>query len=571
MKPWSSSPRWHLILGIGAVCFIAHFLLLSQFGLYEDDYLYTLPSFGWGFHDWWAHAWDAIIHPVQARPLNHFVRSTFFALTLHGNTLEGAYLLSWALITTNALLLYRLMAKRLSPAAGAVAALTYLLHPADNARQIIMHQTDIHFGTLLLLCSLNLFQSDRRGLAWFVGAASLINYESFYLPLIVAPFFLLPVPTRDWKKAATHVAVWVAIIAGVAGTRFMLGEDRATAAAESPVAIAAKIGRALFIGPGTSLRLLVQRPLDALLHLSPLLTGVALVIGMISYLLMRERHQWNTEAHPKIPGHPLWIVIGGLLGLMATYLFAFRADSYPPIVAIGRLTALHAPGVLCTAISLSGIFYWINNSKQAVVGYTVRASFAGFFGLMAAFAMEIQMTEYVAHWEKQRNFWHEIFAQAKDATDGTLILVDVEGSESVIPITPGFPRFGTVNYPPQALRYFADLPATWQHPPRVYGLWADTPVELSSDGLRLKTPPYFGPDAQPILHDGNFIFFRVENGRLSRIAVPVDIRGHTLTPKPVTDVSPENELKPSTLYRMLVEPRSGADWFTIRNARNYPN
>jgi hypothetical protein len=102
-------------------------------------------------------------------------------------------------------------------------------------------------------------------------------------------------------------------------------------------------------------------------------------------------------------------------------------------------------------------------------------------------------------------------------------------------------------------------------------LWADTPVETRPEGLVLRTPPYFGSDAQPVLRDGNFLFFRVQDGRLLRILTPVDIRGHSLTPKSFTLVPPEKQLKPSKLYQDLFAPRSARDWFTVRHARNYPN
>ena len=548
---------------------IAHFLLFPQFGLYEDDYIYTLPAFNLGGHEWATGVRDAILHPIQARPLNHAVRRTLFALTLQGNSLDLSYLASWALITTNAFLLYRFLGRRLSPAAGSVAALLYLLHPADNARQIIMHQTDIHFGTLLLLGSLNLFAARRPIAAWLIGGASLINYESFYLPMLLVPFLLSPAPFREWRRTAGHAALWLTLIVGVAGIRYALGEDRTTAAAENPHVILSKIAQAMVIGPGTSLRLLLQRPVDALLHLSPLLAAAGAVVGAFSHYLL-EPGRLAPQGTARKESAPVWMIVGGLAGLVFSYLFAFRPGSYPPILSIGRLTAQHVPGILCTSIAAGAAFHWAGAAWRVPSLRVTRIGLAVTFGLMGAFALQIQLTEYVAHWTKQRDFWHQIFAQSGDAADGDVILVDVEGSSDVIPITPGFPRFGSVNYPPQALRYFADIPPEWKHPPRVYGLWADTPIEAIASGIALKTPPYFGPSDQPVLENGRFIFFAARDGRLKRIIDPVDIRGHRLTPKPYPSSIEAKVLKPSRLFQGLVEPASAVDWFTIRNSRNYP-
>src|SRR3982074_3083775 len=87
--------------GISIIAFLAHFVFFPLFGLYEDDYILTLPTMSWSWHDlthWLSDAW---IHPIVARPLNEFLRWIICYFTVHGGHLAAGFLLSWVLVSAN--------------------------------------------------------------------------------------------------------------------------------------------------------------------------------------------------------------------------------------------------------------------------------------------------------------------------------------------------------------------------------------------------------------------------------------------------------------------------------------
>ena len=89
---------------VSLVTFIAHFVFFPFFGLYEDDYLLTLPTMSWSWHDFTNSLVNSWSHPVFARPLNFFLRGIIFFFTIHGGHLAAGYLLSWILVSVNGIL-----------------------------------------------------------------------------------------------------------------------------------------------------------------------------------------------------------------------------------------------------------------------------------------------------------------------------------------------------------------------------------------------------------------------------------------------------------------------------------
>jgi len=56
----------------GLVClvaFIAHFIFLPDFGLYEDDLIYVLPTLPWHFSDWIQYLLTTVPTCPQGRPI----------------------------------------------------------------------------------------------------------------------------------------------------------------------------------------------------------------------------------------------------------------------------------------------------------------------------------------------------------------------------------------------------------------------------------------------------------------------------------------------------------------------
>lgn len=569
----AASDRWRVIILLGLTTFVAHFLLLTQFGLYEDDYFYTLPAFDWSWHDLWPQFRDAILHPIQGRPLNHAVRRVLFFLSIHQGGLQLAYLVSWAMVAVNATLLYRFARQTLSQPAALVAALVFITYPIDTSRQMLMHQSDLHFGAFLLLCALNLYAGERRLLATFVAALSLVNYESYYLPFIAAP---LLVGRFEWRRLLIHGLTFFCFALGVLFLRRLLGESRA---AEMLGGLNEVVGRMLAAGPigmWNSLQAFVLRPVDALCHASAFAWTIGLAGSVIIFSFLRSPATDHSTSDPTGRAALAWVAVGGLVAWAGSYALGFRADYYPPIVSIGRLTGIHAPGTCGAGLVAGVVAEALFRSKQSFLCHTTRVFFGFAIGYAVAFGIEVQRSEYVPHWGKQLSFYRQVAELTADAKENDVVVIDAEGPREMLPITAGFPRFGIVNYSPIALGRFISTPGEWKKPPQFAVVWNDCPTRVTAEGMALFTPPWrYAPPADdqplpvdvPIVRNEHFIYLIATDQGLVRKEGPVAIRGQTFTARARTT---ETNLRTTPLLTRLEGRIAPQDWFTLRNARNYP-
>jgi hypothetical protein len=279
--------------------------------------------------------------------------------------------------------------------------------------------------------------------------------------------------------------------------------------------------------------------------------------------------QSDRESYRHFRTRILIALVAGLLAWSISYLLAFRPDYFPPVVSIGRLSAVHAVGAVGSAIFVAAVFQLIlGRVEKGILRTALLSIVALLFGGMSAFAAHVQRTEYVADWSKQQQFWRNLTADIRDVEDGDVIIVELSGDPDAMPITQGEPAFGEVNYPPLALPYFIKFPPVWKDVPRVYGYWAQCEFEDTDKGRKLHTPPWF-PSIWPVISDGRFIYFRVEQKRLVRVSEPVNIGGKNFKPrpKPLQILPP---LRTTGVFNKLFRERSSDRWFTLKNARNYP-
>lgn len=556
MRPGWPAPREWVVAGaiLAFACYVAHFLYVRRFGLYEDDYIYTLGCFDWSLGHWWGEAVKAIVHPVQGRPLNHLVRRTLNFVLLRGDTLVYAHLASWVMLSVNASLLYALARRHLGALAALAAALVYLLYPADASRQILMHQSDLLFGTMLCLGGLLAFSSGRTLLGWFFGLCCLLNYESFYLPLIVGPLLAGGISLRrDWRRLLRHAAAFAVVAAAVVIVRGLLGDDRARGLAGGGAESAALRGlAALVIGPLVSLRAGVVEPLRATLG-----AGMAAWLGgLVAALGIAGGLSWAGGVGPRERGtgggRSLQVAVAGALAWAASYALCIRPDNFPPTAVIGRLSGVHVAGSLGAALLAGALVEFLatrTSGRRARMVLATAAAAA--FGLMVVRGIRIQRDEYVTHWREQQRFWTRLVSLVPDLRDGEPVLLDIRGPAGVFPETPGFPRFGLVNYAPVTLHRIIRHPADWKVVPRVFCLYDSCPAYPQPGGVLLKTPFWFWDGLWPVVRDGHFILLCERGGRLVRSDSPVELAGRKLHPRPLDPGV--HTVAPNRLMRALYE------------------
>lgn len=576
----STRTNTSIFLVIAAVVFISHFLLCAKFGIYEDDYIYVLPTFSWSSIDWLHAIVNAVLSPSQGRPLYNVVQDTLSFFTTHGGNTVGGYLVSFAIVTINGFLMFRLLARILSPVAGFIGAMTLILFPIDTSRQILMHQAALLLPMTILLISLNCYVGGRKAVAFVLAGTLLLTYESFYLPFFIAPFLIWKSSRRMIKTCVVHAIVFFVIVGGVFLVRELSGEERARSTVQNVGEIVPKILTACTLGPKNAGLALFLRPVDAMLHSDVFEWFVLVCVAVLTWLVLQSwssprltSAQTGNETDGANYRHystkAVVAMIAGILAWSISYLLAFRPDYFPPVVNVGRLTAVHTVGEVGSAIFVAAGFQLIlAEAGQGILRLALFGISALLFGGMSAFALHVQRTEYVADWSKQQQFWRNLTADIRDVEDGDAIMVELSSDPDAMPVTPGEPAFGEVNYPPLALPYFIDFPPTWKQVPRVYGYWAQCEFEDTDKGRKVHTPPWL-PTIWPVIKDGQFIYFRVAQKRLMRVSEAVDIGGKEFKPRP----EPSQTLPPlkttAVFDRLFREPGSDR-WFTLGSAKNYP-
>jgi hypothetical protein len=569
-----------ILLAIAAVVFISHFLLCSKFGIYEDDYIYVLPTFNWSSIDWLHAVTGDLLNPPQGRPLYYLFQHTLSFLTTHGGDTVGGYLVSFVIVTINGFLMFRLLRKVLSPFAGFIGAMTLILFPIDTSRQVLMHQAALLLPMTILLIALDRYVGGRKVVAFVLAGTLLLIYESFYLPFLIAPLLTWESSRRMIRRCAEHLVVFFLIAGGVFFLRGLFGEERARSTVENLSSIVPKVLTACTLGPINAGSALFLRPIDAILHSDVFEWFVLVCVALLTAFILRKLPsapltiaqidvQSDRESYRHFRTRILIALVAGLLAWSISYLLAFRPDYFPPLVSIGRLTAVHTVGAVGGGIFVSAVFQLIvGKVKQGILRTALFSTSALIFGGMSAFAVHVQRAEYVADWAKQQQFWRNLTADIRDVVDGDVIIVELSSDPDAMPVTQGEPAFGEVNYPPLALPYFIEFPPTWKQVPRVYGYWAQCEYEDTDKGRKLHTPPWF-PAIWPVISDGRFIYFKVEQKRLVRVSESLNVGGKNFKPrpKPLQTLPP---LRTTGVFDSLFRERGSDRWFSLKNARNYP-
>jgi hypothetical protein len=557
-------------------CWIAHYLFFEQFRIYEDDYIHSLPQMTWTGHDLRTDLSNVIIDRPEARPLSFFINDLASYYLLHGGSVQAGYLAGLLLITVNSFLLYLFLSREFGELPAIAGAIVYLLYPADTCRQILMHLPFLHLDWSLLLAALLLYQARRPIIAFLVVSLCLISYESFYLPFLFAPLICVSHGRLKLRRLAWHTLAFFLIAGLVFGLRSVSGEERAGLVIQDIQAVPFKILQACIEGPIVTGQLLFTRPLDALLHAEPAeyLAGFMFAAICIFFLKrMRTAVILKSNLHEPFGSTVAarWkvlrlAILGGLLAWAFSYFLSFREGYFPPVVTIGRLTAVHAVGELGIAVLVAGLFaIWFPVGTRNAVPVL---SLSVYFGLLKIFGLHIQSSEYVTQGEEQAVFWRTIMQNSGDLGPDDVVLFEQATDPVTAPVTPGFPPFGELNYFPLGSPVFAKSATDPAGSFRIFGLWPNCGFEDTPEGRLLHTPVW-APTLWPVLKDHHFIYFKMGSGQLRRISQPVDILGKLFTPIPQPAELPP-PLPETKLFQHIFGEQKQSNWFTIQHAHNYP-
>jgi hypothetical protein len=552
--------------GIGVILFLSHFLLVAEFGLYEDDYFYILPHLTEKLGEFSAFFVSALTHPPQGRPLFTCFQGALAYFGYHAGGLVFCHLISFVFLWISAGLLYQLLLRRLSYRAAFLGALLLVLFPLDTSRQILMHQMATVITTTVLLCAFHLYVSRRFLPSYLVAATLLITYESIFLPFIVAPFFLKEQPQRLVRSLVIHTIIFVAIIAIIFGFRVFLGEPRAVETTSNLAQEIPKIAWSCIANPILGVLAIVARPVDALIHSSAEGCIVAVFAGLTAFVVLRRVPERTAVDIPTSRSTGWTIFCAGALAWVIAYLLDFRQYYYPPGITLGRLSAMHGIAGFGAALVLAAVvaLFYDLLPKRLRIGFDMCGAL--FVAGLAAFGFHIQDAEYVASWRQQRDFWLGLVPLIQDARPGDNIVLQIEYRRpGLIPYTEGFSAHGVTVHPNLAFPYFLDFTLDHRNPPTFHG-YADYLKISEANGEIVIESPGFDPKRFARIQGDNLIFMRAHDGMFERVGGKITLSGHTLLARPMVAV-PGNPIKMSRLFWDLFELSDSTSWFTLRSAR----
>jgi hypothetical protein len=559
-------------IAIGVILFLSHFLLVTEFGLYEDDYFYVLPRLTENFQQFTAYFFHALRYSAQGRPLLDAFQGALAYFGYHAGGLAFCHLISFGFLWVSGILLYQLLSPKLSPRAAFLGALLLVLFPLDTSRQILMHQMATIIPMTVLLCAFHLYVARRFFLSYLVAATLLVTYESSFLPFIVAPFFLEEEPRERIKSFVIHAIIFGATIGLVFGARAFWGEPRAV---EMGLHLSEEIPKILWsciANPALGILVTVARPIDALMHSRAEGVVVAVLAGAISfYVLYRLRANTPDQTSTPAVRRAGWpILLAGIIAWVVVYVLDFRQDYYPPGITIGRLSAMHGIAGFGAAMVLAAIVFLIIDPLLRRWRIAIDIGGTLFIAGLSAFGFHIQEAEYVTNWQQQRDFWLELAPLIQDARPGDNIVLETEFRwHGFIPHTQGFTSNQVVIYPSLAFPYFYDFTVDSKHPPTFHG-YAEYIKVSENDGEIVIQSPFFDPARFAHIRGDNLIFLRAQEGVVQRIAGQITLGGHTMFARPMSPAS-GNPVKLSGLFWNLFEPHGSNSWFTVRSARSYPS
>ncbi len=577
--PGERSPsRVEIGLVLAVLVFVGNYLYVSDFGVYEDDYIFVTPGFLWRGRDALNVCLDALRRWPQGRPVGFALTYLLSYLTGRFDSLTPGYLAGYAIQWVNAALFFALASRFVSRAPALVATAVLALYPVNGAKQMLELRVFTGLNLTFLLSAFLLWTRGRRVAAYATATLCLLTYEMLFFPFVIAPLLVRSWAEVRWRRVAAHAGMCLAIPAALLVVRRQLGDPRVAETLGSAGLVLKRIVVACAVGPFTSVRGLVQRTWDGLWRASGTgaIAGALVALGAALLLdAMTRRAPGAPEPDGgSAPGKVGPLAAAGLLGLLAGYVLAFRDDNYPPIADVGRLSGFNVGGATGACLLLAaGLASVLDASRPRRRRAWVALSALLVAGLVS-FGIELQRRDYVESWRQQREIWSAVLATSGEWTTSTPVVVDLDAGDSMLRSTPGFNQAWMLSYAPYAARQLVELPeplclheegGSWT--PSLFGFSRTVGREAIAGGVRLAVHPWLGGTAAwPVLRDGEYILMRYAGERLRRSAEPLDTGVGTVRPRS-PPAEPPPPLRPTRLGSVLMGPRP--EWPTFRRARNY--
>lgn len=411
------------ILAIGLFGFVVHYLNFRNFGLYEDDFIFTASFLDNEFQSVGQvlrYSFSSFFH---GRPIGYSVQPVLSMLfATHGLWL--IYLLAFSILWLNASIVYILFRSYVSPFLALLAVMVYWLYPADTTKIYLTHAFQIQLSISFALLAILIYKKYPWP-AFFIAALCMMTYETAYLTFILAPLLF----TRTRKGWIRFVSLFITTLAFFFILRILLGEGRVgNELSDSGLVLTAwEAFSGMFIGAFASAGLWFYNLYISLSGTSLSLAFGLLALLLILYLSLNKQHTFlqfrpiNITLRKKTLNLNL-IHIGFIL-LLISYLFSFT--HYPPIAHRGRGTSVHVAAGISWIILIVGLaHYWLSRGGNIrLKKFSIVAVLLLYIPLHA----QIQKS-FVQEWDTTQNLWSEIIKQ----TGGKIPISDRSQSNVLI-------------------------------------------------------------------------------------------------------------------------------------------
>lgn len=538
---------------LGLLTALAEYLHVPQFGLYEDDYFFVAQAMAKDpaylgerlrVFQWWT----------QGRPIGFFLPDllSFVGDKLGG--LAGVYALGFLVVLLNTMLLFTLLRRRQPYTVALLGALGFLLFPADTTKMLLTHAFQLQPSLTFLLLASIAYVDGRRILPYALIVGSLLSYESPFVVFFGIPLLAAPWSRATWGRLLRHAAKLVGILAVGVLVRVVVGEGRAVGATAGVAELLPKIAASMVIGPMRALELFLYGPVKAVPTWSAEIGVVALLSAAGLFVLFRRlRFQplppaglSRRSAHPArqlAESSAVQLLASGVVLLVLAYALAFT--HFPPTAVAGRSTSVHLAASIGGAIIFATLASTVLRASASRLRANAAAMALSFYlALLIGYQMTIQR-DFVRAWEMQKDFWSQVVACCSDLQDGTVLVFETDDPLA----TPFIAANSWAD--PLVLRLLYHFPAAWQNPPRLFtlgGSWTRR-VERDGAGWRWLVPAATWDEHAESLPESDVIVLRRDNGRLARVAGPLDIRGQSFPLKPP---GPPGAWSPGPLLRYLI-------------------
>ncbi|MBE9203057.1 hypothetical protein IQ218_05785 [Synechocystis salina LEGE 06099] len=533
----------------------AHFLLIKDFGLYEDDWGFTATAIANDFTQNWNRLYGAITSFWQGRPV-HMALLTFIPFWgAKFGGIQTLYIIGFAILGFNTCLWFAFIRRITCSGYGAlIASLFFCLYPADTTFSFLQHLFGLQTSLLCLLLAFHfyitisyskIFTFCLKGISYLLAILSLLNYESLFLVFLTAPLFRPHQITQKQKNY--HFFIVLAIGISYFLLRRWAGESRVSNM--GVVNALQKIVQQITLGPLVSLGSFILRPAQVLNELLGQYWSVLLISSLLFLFILINlfNSRWGqvlrSSENPDFNSWKRWLIVG----LMMTIL-AYPSALLLSVTAIdGRDSRVHFSASLGTTLIFTclWILLLLTAHRWRFKQYIIISILSLQLGFLFTFCLDVQH-QYRLSWQSQQTFIQDVISLAPDLQEGTTILLQAPGLVTGKQINPFDWSL------PWVLESVYLFPSDWEFVPRIYRVYSETSFptfwqEHIVNGNEFILSPnnpglyfYFPWEPERVISGENIILLVRENDKLVRKDYIEGRSGQkiVLKPKPQSTLSP---------------------------------